>query len=96
MNPMIYCDSEEPQPIIAENVKTTCYGYDVSSLTADNWSVVGDFSRSPWATKYLSMLNENGLFSMRDTAEQYLHDYRTNDDWDADSPFVVVRVEKVL
>ncbi len=92
---LIYCSTELEGSNDGGVPTTITYGYDVASVTADYWSIVSDFSSSKWANTFRSELNEFGLFEDRSTAENYMSEYRLNDEADADSPFEVVLVKRV-
>lgn len=76
-------------------LKVERLGYDVAAVRSDYWSIVGDFSRSEWASRFRNCLNESGLFRQRADAEAYLTEYRDRGEPDGDSPFDVVFVARV-
>ena len=71
------------------------YGYDVAAVTADYWSIVGDFPKADWAYAFRQHLNPNGLFDSARMALRFLEQYRANREPDADAPFEIVLVRKV-
>lgn len=71
-------------------------GYDVALVKGDGWSIVADFAFGEWAKAFLTRLNEHGLFRNRSDAEDYLRAYRDQQEPDADMPFEVVFVARVL
>lgn len=70
-------------------------GFDIASVQSDYWSIVDDFSKSKWAFRYKSTLNEFGLFSERGDAEEYLNEYRSRQEPDKDSPFEIFYVVQI-
>jgi hypothetical protein len=70
-------------------------GFDVSAIGGDYWSVVDDISRSEWAVRFVSLLNQNGLFQARDDALAYLDEYVRNREPDWDSGLRVVFVARI-
>lgn len=97
---IIFCcedsDSDAVQRIERNGLKIEHLGYDVASLRGDYWSIVGDFARSAWASRFRQSLNEFGLFRRRVDAEAYLKEYREQGEPDSDSPFDVVYVVRIL
>lgn len=71
-------------------------GYDVAAISGDGWSIVSDFAMGDWSEPFLHRLNEFGLFNSRDEALNYLRMYRNRSEPDADMPFEIVYVARVI
>lgn len=97
---IVFCcedsDSDAVHRIERNGLKIEHLGYDVANLRGDYWSIVGDFSRSAWASHFRGGINEFGLFRRRADAEAYLKEYRDRGEPDSDSSFDVVYVVRVL
>jgi hypothetical protein len=64
-------------------------GYDVANISSDYWSIVHDLPRCPWTSRYLSTINNWGLFQSREAAARYLEEYRRRREADWDCAFEV-------
>jgi hypothetical protein len=74
----------------------THLGADVAVINGDYWSIVDDIPSSPWATSYVTLLNNYGLLPSESIALKYLREYRKHAeaDWDCDFEVgTVVRIE---
>lgn len=70
-------------------------GFDVTGLSGDYWSIVGDIPDVEWTEAYKHSLNSFGLFNTREEAQRFLNDYREHREADWDSSFKVIYVVKV-
>jgi hypothetical protein len=90
------CESSRAQSWLAgSGSKVEDLGYDVASLGADYWSIVGDMPQDVWVRPHRKRLNSHGLFSSHDEATSYLTEYRRRDAPDSDAPLEVVFVARV-
>ena len=93
---ILCCAGPHAEPIESINQqRVERLGFDVAAIEADYWSIVDDFSRSAWARKFRSLLNENGLFDRERDAVAYLREYKHRREVDGDSPLRVVFVARV-
>jgi hypothetical protein len=94
---VILCSDGPDAPALAafpDNAVETL-GYDVVGLHGDYWSIVGDWSTSPWADEFRSKINEHGLFDQKTHADEYLRQYVDRNEPDSDAEFDVVFVTRV-
>jgi hypothetical protein len=96
---LLFCGSGPDDPLLislrdlATNVPL---GYDISGISGDCWSIVGDLSTSEWAKPYLARLNDNGLFHSRDDAERYLKEYRREKEHNGEDVLKTVFVVRIV
>jgi len=89
---IIYCEVLDEERGIVSMPHFRFGGYDVAALEGGYWSIVGDFPAAQTMRKYLSILNDVGLFDDHKTAQVFLNDYCNKKLPDYDSPMSIVRV----
>jgi hypothetical protein len=93
---ILCCEGPDSESLLA--LPRTCVehlGFDVAAIQADYWSIVDDFSKSPWAERFRACLNEHGLLGSERDAAQYLREYKHRNEPDSDSPLEVVYVARI-
>jgi hypothetical protein len=80
---------EETSFIDERQPGTVFLGFDVAGRRSPFWSIVGDFGPEPPIQRFLSKLNENGLFASIDDAKSFLDTYQAEKLPDYDFPLVV-------
>ena len=78
----------------SEEVALKEFGFDVAGPGGDFYSVVYDFPKSKPLYPFLSRLNDAGLFSDAESAEQFLMEYRSKSNGHA--PLAVYNVWQVI
>lgn len=94
---VLCCDSFEN--LKGHNLPMGCTesrGYDIATIRGDYWSIVEDMPADPWTTQYKVLLNQNGLFTDRAEAVNYLSEYKERGAPDCDMPLDIIYIAKVL
>lgn len=93
---LVCCEGPESELVRSvEPARVEHLGFDVAAVQADYWSIVDDFSTSPWTEQLRSGLNEHGLFQTERDAARYLREYKRRNEPDSDSPLEVVYVARI-
>lgn len=73
---IIFCISKLDKSINKENdFSGKLLGYDIADCKTPFWSSLNDYPTDKYMSKYLSELNESGLFDSIENAMEYLKDY---------------------
>lgn len=90
---ILCCEGPESAAIrqVAEQRTIEELGYDVAIIE----SIVDDFCHSDWAKEFLARLNQHGLFSSREDAEEYLRQYVEHEEYDWDCPYRIIYIVRV-